>query len=461
MGAVSYENTVDAIYDPNDPKYWDKDSLERELARNFDLCNGCRMCFKLCPSFPSLFEMMDTSAEGDVFKLTTENKNQVLDECFQCKLCYVICPYTAHDNHKYNIDYPALMERMRLIRSRDEGVGLREKLLQNPDLAGRMNTGLISRVVNSALGSNFHRSIAQAIIGIHKNKTLPEFHRTSFMQWFRKRAAARAKQGNVQVDPAAKIVFFATCFVNYNNPRIGKDAVEVFEKNNVQVECPNQNCCGMPGLDSGDLKFAMKKMKRNIESLHPYVEQGYKIVATNPTCSLTLKKKYAQFMPPGEWQDKARELGAATQDLHEFLFELKKSEKFNRDFKSSPGSVAYHVPCHLRAQNIGLRSRDMMKLIPGAQITPVSECCGHDGTWAMKAEFFEPSLEAGKRAFQGLAAPGAAVVATDCPLAAIQLEQGMELKERPVHPVQVLARAYRAPEDGGFAQPAIPPEPAG
>lgn len=454
MGAVSYSEVKDAIYDPNDPLYWDGQSLDRELVRNFDLCNGCRMCFKLCPSFPTLFTAMD-GVEHDATKLDDTVRSQVLDECFQCKLCYVICPYTATDKHPYNIDYPALMERFRLNKARKEGVGLREKALQNPDLIGKLGGGAIARVSNALMKSNFHRSITQAIVGIHKQKTMPEFHRTSFMQWYRKRAKALA--ANVSPD-AAKVALFATCFVNYNNPRVGKDAVEVLEKNGVHLECPNQNCCGMPALDSGDLKFALKQMKRNIDSLSPYVEQGYKILAINPTCSLTLKKKYAQFMPPGELQEKARALGEATMDLHEFLFELKKEEKFNRDFKSSPGKVAYHVPCHLRAQNIGFRSRDMMKQIPGAQVTPVTECCGHDGSWAMKEEFFEASLVAGKRAFEGLQAQQADVVATDCPLAAIQLEQGMQAKERPLHPVQVLARAYRAPEDGGWANPALKPD---
>ncbi|MBX7058534.1 MAG: 4Fe-4S dicluster domain-containing protein [Leptospirales bacterium] len=450
MSAVSYENVSDAVYDPNEPGYWDSNSLQRELVRNFDLCNGCRMCFKLCPSFPTLFSAMDAT-DNDAHQLSEAKKEQVLDECFQCKLCYVICPYTATDKHPYNIDYPALMERYRLQKAKRDGIGLREKALQNPDFLGRVNTGMISRVANAAMNSNFHRSIMQGILGIHKSKKMPEFHRTSFMQWFRKRAAARTPAAGA----GPRVALFATCFVNYNNPRVGKDAVEVLEKSGVRVECPEQNCCGMPALDSGDLKFALKKMKRNIDSLTPYVEQGYKILAINPTCSLTLKKKYAQFMPPGELQEKARALGAATMDLHEYLFELKKRESFNREFLSLPGKVAYHVPCHLRAQNIGFRSRDLMKLIPGAQISPVTECCGHDGTWAMKEEFFEPSLEAGRRAFEGLKAQDAAVVATDCPLAAIQLEQGMELKMRPLHPVQVLARAYKSPEEGGWPMPAV------
>ena len=459
MGRVSYENTADCVYDPHTEQYWDPASLDRELMRVFDLCNGCRMCFKFCPSFPTLFDAVDATEDANVFEVSAAKKDQIVDECFQCKLCYVNCPYTATDEHKYNIDYPALMQRYRLIKSKKDGIRLREKILQNPDLAGKMNSGLISGLVNYALNSNFHRAIAEAILGIHRKKKMPAFHRTTFMRWFEKRSKELEKNGGgVAANPSAKVVLFATCFVNFNNPRVGKDAVEVLEKNNVRVECPSQNCCGMPGLDSGDLDFALKKMRGNIEKLYPYAADGYKILAINPTCSLMLKKEYPVFMPEGELREKAQAISSATRDLHEFLFELKNEEKLNRDFQSSPGKVAYHVPCHLRMQNIGLRSRDIMKLIPGAKIVPVADCCGHDGTWAMKTEYFEMSLKTGKRTFDALKSQNANEVATDCPLAAIQLQQGLESEREAVHPISILAKAYRRPGDGGWEHPAVKPE---
>lgn len=446
MGNISYENTTDVTYNPQEAKYWDETSLNKELDRAFDLCNGCRMCFKYCPSFPSLFELVDGPANGDVRNLTEENKDRIIGECFQCKICYVKCPYTDRDHHPFNLDFPALLQRAVHVRNKRKGVPLREKILQNADLAGKITTGLISKVANTISQSNFHRRIAEAILGIHRNKTLPLFHKTSFMRWFK-----NFRKQNPPKKSDDKVVLFATCFVNYNNPRVGIDAVNVLEKSNVEVTCPSQNCCGMPGLNSGDLDFALSKMKSNVESLYPYVKEGYKILAINPTCSLTLKKEYENFLP-SEYQEKAGAVARATMDLHEYLFELKKSDRFNRDFKSTPTTVAYHVPCHLRAQNIGFRSRDILRLIPGSTIAPVDECCGHNGTWAMKEEYFEMSLKAGGRAFQDLKEKDANEVATDCPLAAIQLEQGMKLDKRPVHPIQILARAYLSPEEGGFAE---------
>ena len=417
------------------------------MARTFDICHGCRMCFKYCPSFPSLFAALDGHADGDVNRLTSEDKEKVVGECYQCKICYVKCPYTDRDGHAYNLDYPALMQRAVHVRVREKGVPLRDKVLQNADLAGKSATGLISKVANYFLKSNFHRAIAEAVIGIHKKKLLPEFHTSSFFSWFRKR-----KDG---LESSEKVVLFATCFVNYNNPAIGVDAVRVLEKNDIEVKCPSQNCCGMPGLNTGDLDWAVEKMKANVESLYPYARDGYKILAINPTCSLTMKKEYRQFLPP-EWREKAGVVADAVLDFHEYLFERKKEGKFNRDFKSSPGSVALHLPCHLRAQNIGYRSRDIVRTIPGTKIGLVEECCGHNGTWAMKKEYFELSLEAGKRAFEGLSEhkkEKGGVVATDCPLAAIQIEQGASLEERPLHPIQIVARAYLPPDQGGFEHP--------
>lgn len=443
--SISYDNTQDTIYDPKNAKYWDRSSLDRELGRAFDLCNGCRMCFKYCPSFPTLFTLMDD--KQSVFELSADEKKQIIGECYQCKICYVKCPYTDRDHHNFNLDYPALLQRAVHVQAREEGVPARDKFLQDAEFAGKAGSGLISGLANRVMKSNFHRRIMEAILGLHRSKKMPEFHKTTFARWFRRHKQPLSEK------PGEKVVLFSTCFVNYNHPELGKDTVEVLEKNGVSVEHPEQTCCGMPGLNSGDLKWALSRMTKNVESLFPYAQQGYKILAINPTCSLTLKKEYIQFMPE-EYQVKAAAVAAATMDVHEYLFELKRQEKFNRNFESSPGAVAYHVPCHLRAQNIGYRSRDIMRLIPGAEIAVVDECCGHNGNWAMKEEYFEMSLKAGKRAFDGIKEKEGARVATDCPLAAIQLEQGASLDERPVHPVQILARAYKKPQDGGFPEAA-------
>ena len=192
----------------------------------------------------------------------------------------------------------------------------------------------------------------------------------------------------------------------------------------------------MPALDSGDVEFARKEARANIDSILPLVRDGYKIAAINPTCSLLMRSEYPNLLPG----DDVNEFAAAVVDSHELLYELRRKGLFNQEFKSSPGTVAYHVPCHLKAQAIGLRSRDLMRQIPGLEITTVDACTAHDGTWAMKKEFFELSMKWGQKAFQGMRDGNAQVMATDCLMAAVQIEQATGV--HPLHPIEVLARAY-------------------
>jgi Fe-S oxidoreductase len=220
--------------------------------------------------------------------------------------------------------------------------------------------------------------------------------------------------------------------------------VEVFSKNGVSLDCPKQNCCGMPALEAGDVQLARRMAENNVRSLYPHAAAGRKILAINPTCSYMLRKEYAELVGTPE----AKVVGEATMDLCEYLFQMKQQGQFNSDFRSTPESVAYHVPCHLKAQNIGYRSRDVMRLIPGARVKMVEQCCGHDGTWAMRKEFFPLAMLSGKKAFEEMAETDAKAMATDCPLAALHFDQA--LGRRPIHPIQVLARAYRP---DGFPQP--------
>jgi Fe-S oxidoreductase len=205
----------------------------------------------------------------------------------------------------------------------------------------------------------------------------------------------------------------------------------------------------MPALDGGDVAFAQTLARANIASLLPLVRQGYRVAAINPTCSLMMRKEYPDLVDTAE----ARELAAAIADPHELLYALRREGKFNSEFRTTPGKVACHVPCHLKAQNVGLRSRDLIRSIPGAEVVTVDACTAHDGTWAMKKEFFALSMKWGERAFAGMKEAQAQVLATDCPLAAIQIEQAIGV--RPLNPIEILARAY---EGDGFAQPVPPPE---
>jgi Fe-S oxidoreductase len=320
---------------------------------------------------------------------------------------------------------------MNAVRKKERGIDLRSRVLARPEMLGKV-AGLTPALANWANRQPLMRRALEMTLGIHRDERLPEFHGETFEDWFHKRP--------VPAGDTSRAVLFVTCFANHNNPQLAKDTVEVFAKNGISLALPKQNCCGMPALESGDVDLAKRFAQSNVEALYPQVQAGKKILAINPTCSYMLRKEYAELLGTPE----AKAVTGATMDLCEFLFQLKQEGKFNRDFRSTPGKIAYHLPCHLKAQNIGYRSRDVMRLIPGATIKLVDQCCGHDGTWAMKKEFFPLSMLAGKKAFDEMAAAEPEVTATDCPLAAVHFEQA--LGARPIHPIQVLARAYR--EDG-------------
>lgn len=433
MSRIEAAPTKGLSYSPLDAHYYDKDLLQLELERVYDICHGCRMCFNLCPSFPALFKFTD-QYDGDVRKLTAKESDYVVDTCFQCKVCYIKCPYTADDGHEFNLDFPRLMARTKAIRVKEKGLAFREKMLSKPDLLGKL-AGKMAWLVN--LGNKIapNRWLVQLVLGVHRHKILPEFHGRSFMDWFNR------NKGGLKLDgDKGKVFYFPTCYVNYNEPAIGEAAVRVFAKNELTVACDHKQCCGMPALESGDVPTAQKLAKANIEQLLPYVRQGYKVLATNPTCSMMMRKEYPELVAG----DDAKELAAAVQDPNEYLSDMRKAGSLNTDFKSTPQKVRYHVPCHLRAQNIGFRSRDMMrKISENTEVDLVAECCGHDGTWSMKTEYFKMSLDTGKKAFDGMKGEG--VTVTDCPMAAIHFEQANG--KRPMHPLQVLDKAY---EEEGF-----------
>jgi Fe-S oxidoreductase len=287
-------------------------------------------------------------------------------------------------------------------------------------------------------------------VGIHHEKRLPSFSSETFFSWYKNNKANYSLKEDEKKD---KVVLFHTCFGNYNNPEIAKDAVFVLWKNGIEVEVPKMNCCGMPALESGNLDMAVEEAENNYETLAPFVDKGYKILVLNPTCSLTMKDDYPVLLENKYTKEDLKKFSTSVFDTNEYLFMLKREDKFNRSFKTTPGKIAYHIPCHLRAQNIGYRSRDTMRTISETSFVLVDECCGHNGTWAMKKENFEDSMRIGSKAFNKIKENEHDIVATDCPLAAIQLEQGTG--EEVIHTIQVLARAYR---EDGFERQIVPSE---
>jgi Fe-S oxidoreductase len=287
-----------------------------------------------------------------------------------------------------------------------------------------------------------HRAFMQAIAGIHKQRNLPKFQRPTFTVWFKRHAKRKAAPGSsarggapAPVPAARKVALFATCSVDYYEPATGRAAVRVLERNRVDVSLPAQRCCGMPYLDGGAVDEAKALIRDNVRSLAAAVREGREIVVPGPTCSYMLKREY----PWLDGSDDAKLVAANTRDLFEYLAKLQAAGELDTKFARPVGAVTYHVPCHLRAQNIGHKSVDVLRAIPGASVDVVEKCSAVDGTWGFKTKYYELSLKLAKPLFDAINT-GAPTAATDCPLAALQIEHGTGRK--PKHPIEVLAAAY-------------------
>jgi Fe-S oxidoreductase len=433
---ISYQPTPGLSYDPTEAKYWDGAGLEQEVRRAFEICHGCRMCFKYCDSFPTLFSLLDTKYDGDVRRLGEGDVRSVMDACFQCKLCEVQCPYTPRDKHEYQLDFPKLVHRYDAVHLRRRGKSLRDKMLGDPDAAGRMARASLG-LANAANRFRPLRVLMEKTAGIHRDKLLPDFAAEPFDAW------AQAN-GFVKPEPGGEAVLFQTCFVQHNEPQIGKDALEILRACQVDVRVVmGLVCCGMPAWEHGDLASLRRQARRDLDLLSPFVEGGAKVLAVNPTCSMMMRREWPHLLEGGD-RERAQRLAPSVMDPSEFLWSIRQEPRFVQAFQSVPpgGRVAYHAPCHLRAQAVGFKGRDLIRRIPGVTIAAtVMECCGHDGTYAMTVDGFGPSQRIGRKAFDGMRAADARIWATDCPLAALQFAQ--HAGRKPLHPLSILARATR------------------
>jgi Fe-S oxidoreductase len=417
------------VFDLSSKEFWSQEALEKEFRRVFDICHGCRRCFNLCPSFESLFNLIDTKGE-DVDNLTSRNFKEVVDLCYQCKLCFNHCPYTPP--HRWKVDFPRLMLRSKAVEAKYHGVSLQDRVLGNTDLLGRLGSAT-APLSNWANKNSAVRLVMEETIGIHRDRNLPEFHRETFSQWYTKYARAlkpASKKSN------GKVALFYTCSVNYNDPDVGKATVKVLEKNGVEVIVPEQKCCGMPYLDGGDIESALENVGFNLKHLNDAVKQGCDIVVPGPTCSYMLKQEY----PTLSRSERAQAVSQRSYDICEYLMRLHEQGKLDTTFVQGQGTIAYQLPCHLRAQNIGYKSRDLMQLIPNTQVRMIQRCSAYDGTWGAKKEYYQLSLKWAEPLFKEINEAEADLVVSDCPLAGLQITKGTE--QRPLHPIQVLARAY-------------------
>ena len=410
----------------------DPAQLEKETLRIYEICDGCRRCFNLCPSFTTLLDGID-KYEGNVANFTPPDHHQVVDECYYCKLCYNHCPYTPP--HQYAIDFPRLMIAWKKHLAATRGVRWRDRLLLKTDLTGRVASAF-APLTNWILGLKAVRWLAQPLVGVHRDRQVLSFSSETFARWWERRGGPA-----VPASVARKVALFGSCLVNYQATDVGKATVQVLEKNGVHVVMPAQRCCGMPSFDNGDTEAIQQAAAANTASFLPWVEQGYDIVVPVPSCSLMWKREYPEIVGGAA----VKKVAERTFDVCEYLMRLKREGALATDFQNQPGRVAYQVPCHLRDQNIGFKSKELMETA-GAQVEVIEKCSGHDGSWSAKTEFFLLSMTIAKKAVRAIEQAPADIVASDCPLAGVQLDQAGAIAHtggRPTkHPIQIVRDAY-------------------
>jgi glycerol-3-phosphate dehydrogenase subunit C len=419
---------------PNEPRYWEARDLETEMRRTWEICHNCRMCVGYCGTFPDVFARVDRDIETrgatGAELLDAEDFARATELCWQCKICYIKCPYTPDEGHAWMVDVPRLLLREKAQRTARNGASLQDRVLGEPQALGRLTAGPLARVANFVNASRLVRKAAERSVGISADFPLPPFATTAFATWLSKHEPAP------EAGSRGAVALFATCLGDYNLPRIAASAVRVLEKNGWSVFRPEQTCCGMPNLDGGDIDAARKKAAFNVESLSNELAKGRRIVTVQPTCGYAIRKEWPDLVSTEESRNVAR----AVVDVMELLDEQRRNSTLSRDFVSGLGVVAYHTACHLRAQKIGFPASYVLRTLPDTQIKLVEQCSAVDGTWGMKAQHYEMGRRYAQKLVRGIDAAEPELVLTDCALAArrILAENG-----RPaLHPIEALARAY-------------------
>jgi glycerol-3-phosphate dehydrogenase subunit C len=438
--------------DWRNPDFLDEEKLDAELRRVFDICHTCRRCFNLCDSFPRLFDLIDESKTGELDSVASADFRAVAEACTLCDMCFMTkCPYVPP--HEFNIDFPHLMLRYRAAQLAKGEIGLAEREITKTDRNARLARP-VAAIANWAerRGNRLTRPVMETVAGIHRDAALPRFHRRTLV------ARAKAESPEVNKDAPAygrKAVLYATCFSNYNNPALGLAARAVLARNGVETEVVYPTCCGMPQLEHGDIANVADRARKVSAALKPWIEKGYDVIALVPSCALMLKFEWPLVL---SGDADVKKLSDATYDVSEYVVDIAKTEGLAPGLKPLERGVTLHLACHARAQNIGPKAAEMLRLVPDAQVSVIERCSGHGGSWGVLKDNFEVAMKIGKpvarqaaRAAKEAAEKGAngaaPFLSSECPLAGVHIAQGMEREgvepaPESCHPIEILARAY-------------------
>ena len=418
--------------------FHDESRLFAELERVFDICHGCRRCVSLCTAFPRLFDLIDEGSSGEVGGVDKKRYWDVVDQCYLCDICYVVkCPYVPP--HAWNVDFPHLMLRAKAVKFRKGETRFRDKLLSSTDAIGKLAAiPVVAQTVNAVNQNGAARAVMEKSIGVHRDRHLPPYAPAKF------RSRASASGGHPVRDgqrTSGKVAVFATCYVNYNEPGIGHDLLKILEHNAIPyVLAEKEACCGMPKLELGDLESVARLKEINIPVLARLARDGYAILTAVPSCTLMYKQELPLMFP--EDAD-VKAVAEAMVDPFEYLVLRNRDGLLKTDFTKPLGKISYHIPCHLRVQKMGQKTRELLQMIPGTTVNTVERCSGHDGTWGVKSEYYQNSMKIGGPVFEQMASGDPDYISSDCAIAGRHIQQGMGAhRAAREHPLALLRIAY-------------------
>ena len=428
-----------------EPDFHDEASALEEMERVFDICHGCRRCVSLCQSFPTLFDLVDATDDGEVHGVKKEAYWSVVDQCYLCDLCFMTkCPYTPP--HEWNLDFPHLMLRAKAIKHKQGGVGRAEQLLASTDVHGQFaGIPIVVDLVNAVNATAPVRRLLDKALGVHPQAWMPSLAGQRF-RWGRTMTGEARVVTKGERTPG-RVAVFATCYVNYNEPGIGEDLLKLLEHNEIPYEIvEKESCCGMPKLELGDLEAVERHKDANIPVLARYAREGWAIVSAIPSCTLMFKQELPLMFPD---EADVQLVKAAMFDPFEYLVARHKDGLLKTDFKTALGRVSYHIPCHGRVQNIGRKTEEMFKLIGktvDVKLNTVERCSGHAGTYGVKTPFHPLAMKIGKPVFKAMAKDEPDYISSDCALAGHHIAQGISNTGAPApalqHPLSLVRIAY-------------------
>ena len=390
---------------------------------NFEQCIKCTICTVYCPVAavnPNYPGPKQAGPDGERLRLKKFNfYDESLKYCINCKRCEVACPS--------NVKIGDIIQAARIKYSKKQPK-LRDYILANTDLVGTLSTPF-APIVNTTLGLKPVKAILDGVMKIDHRRTFPKYAFGTFESWYKKVAEKQAAY-------PSQVSYFHGCYVNYNNPQLGKDLIKVMNAFSIGVQLlEKEKCCGVALISNGLIKQAQKQARTNINSIRKSVlEKNIPVIATSSTCTFTIRDEYPHLLDIDN-ADVREDVELATR----YIYRLLSQKKTKLNFKTGQKiKVAYHTPCHMEKLGWAYYSIELLKLIPNIELTILdSQCCGIAGTYGFKKENYKTSQDIGEPLFKQIEALYIDYVVTDCETCKWQIE--MSTSKPCEHPISILA----------------------